>query len=465
MKKTLLFILLTLTSYVADAQELGNFHRKYKTQNMLMFFQKIHFKSSNIYQKLDSAVNFTLNTADTLVYFVKETYEYDDCGNMVRNVDFRYNSDEHNWENDYKWEILYDTSNNFTAVIITKWDNISKRWKNRYKEKFYYDNLNNKILSVYFKPDTTLQTWINDYREEFKYDSKSNLTEHWYFLWDSISNRWINDYKIVYQYDASDNRIKSDFFKADSNDGNWLKDYKSIFTYNDYNLLITTFHARWDTIKNLWSTDYLADFEYDDLGNRIQNIYSRWDKSGKWLGEFKEEYVFNESSLMTGYYLYGCNALQNDWDKLKRKDFSYPAQVDPNQLVLPLYFYEEEGETDINALASSLTFDWDTLNSVWKNSGKRILYFSDFKGMINTSKSSLSISIRVFPNPASNILHIELNEVVNHYVIELYNTSGNLVLNGIDIQEFKVTDFPKGLYLLKISVKGKNPITQKIIFN
>lgn len=73
-------------------------------------------------------------------------------------------------------------------------------------------------------------------------------------------------------------------------------------------------------------------------------------------------------------------------------------------------------------------------------------------------------SVKVYPNPATDIINIEFDEVP--YQISLYNSVGVQVYSGVSKSEsfkFNVNQYKKGLYLLRIVDSENNFTTQKIL--
>ena len=80
------------------------------------------------------------------------------------------------------------------------------------------------------------------------------------------------------------------------------------------------------------------------------------------------------------------------------------------------------------------------------------------------------ISFKVYPNPTSDFINIEITPVDTGRInIELYNSSGAKVLNKIinyqPVYQVNISDFPSGVYLLKFSLSSNDHLfkTEKII--
>ena len=80
---------------------------------------------------------------------------------------------------------------------------------------------------------------------------------------------------------------------------------------------------------------------------------------------------------------------------------------------------------------------------------------SDGDGSLSIDNNDLTTEFKIFPNPVINeTLYIQSNTGLSLTRVELYNTSGKLVLgknlNSINRTEINLSDISKGQYILKI---------------
>ncbi|MDQ3192887.1 MAG: M43 family zinc metalloprotease [Bacteroidota bacterium] len=72
--------------------------------------------------------------------------------------------------------------------------------------------------------------------------------------------------------------------------------------------------------------------------------------------------------------------------------------------------------------------------------------------------NQLEKSLSIYPNPVSNFLNIEYSSDIKDLKIEMWNVSGELIRNiensGNGIISFDISEFPVGIYFLKISSGG-----------
>ena len=76
------------------------------------------------------------------------------------------------------------------------------------------------------------------------------------------------------------------------------------------------------------------------------------------------------------------------------------------------------------------------------------------------SINEISAETKVYPNPMSNILHIEGVDVQD---VTIFNAVGQMVLFVEKMNEINVEDLSEGLYFVRISDKRSNSVVKKIV--
>lgn len=94
------------------------------------------------------------------------------------------------------------------------------------------------------------------------------------------------------------------------------------------------------------------------------------------------------------------------------------------------------------------------------------------EAVISTDLSTLSIedtilnkNISVYPNPVSNVLNIEGNDVVSIKNMMILDITGKPVYNGAFIKSLNVSSFSRGMYLLRLESETGGVVVRKVIFN
>jgi Secretion system C-terminal sorting domain len=74
--------------------------------------------------------------------------------------------------------------------------------------------------------------------------------------------------------------------------------------------------------------------------------------------------------------------------------------------------------------------------------------------------------ITIYPNPASNILHIALHAALRDPVLRLYDMTGRPVYQEdilLGINDIEVSNLPSGLYIWEVSGNGERVKTGKVV--
>jgi len=89
----------------------------------------------------------------------------------------------------------------------------------------------------------------------------------------------------------------------------------------------------------------------------------------------------------------------------------------------------------------------------------------DGLGVSTSTHEFVSSSINIYPNPAIDIINIELEAALN-FQATLYDISGKLIITSINVNKMKVDVLNPGIYFLEIEdLKSNQKIIDKIIIN
>ncbi len=148
-----------------------------------------------------------------------------------------------------------------------------------------------------------------------------------------------------------------------------------------------------------------------------------------------------------------------------------------------LYFFADVCSQEIGYLRfenESWNSTFESFSGSWVAFGEDIngeLYVSNLSGNIfKLTDSTLGVEenqlnvISIFPNPANNELHLDFSKTtLTVSDIIIYNTQGKAVKtvtrNDDTIQNIKVSDLSKGIYILKMNSADGNSSAQKLVIN
>lgn len=272
---------------------------------------------------------------------VLDEYEYDDAGNLLRQVRYRtYSASEDKIE--YRYEYGYDELGRKISEMYYSYDIVGDGF-NCWKYAYEYDNDGNLIKKAEVRDDGSFRIWLeysydavgNKTREttyenndgetvrgrlrEYEYDDAGNQTKYVEYWAEDTINDWRenayeydtngNPVKYVgydregnvliwheYEYDASGNMIKEIWCSADGTAVRWYQ-----YTYGEFGVLteeVSTTYGNDDGILTEMqypegNLEIRAEYEYDRSGVlRKRSVYhpQSYDYAGGW-----EDYTYDSN--------------------------------------------------------------------------------------------------------------------------------------------------------------------------
>ena len=167
---------------------------------------------------------------------------------------------------------------------------------------------------------------------------------------------------------------------------------------------------------------------FDTYGNITMYIDYYWENSTwrAWI-KFKYENTYNDSGKLIekAQYLWESN----DWTGWNKDEWGYDVN----------------GNLTMEASYGSM------IDNIWIWSGESILtYFWNEKNIeVGISKLTSNISITIYPNPVSNILHIETGKADALPSVKIYSIMGTLLFNT-NANQIDVSSLTRGIYIVEI---------------
>lgn len=232
----------------------------------------------------------------------------------------------------------------------------------------------------------------------------------------------------------------------------------------------TSWKAEWGKaifINNAYSHKLSHPFYYFDLGNNSKN-------SNFQISSINENYFSynNSAPIIVAKYIHGLYDCANIIDvrsiQTTLQSISGSSNIVINNPMQNNPLYKSIGNSGFELDVNSLLID----------AGTQIQGFYDFKGKnpdIGAKESNFTSSIeenetihkiKIYPNPTSDWLQIDIPSEDANFTISVFNTLGQLIKTSMDNElNPKVLDmnqFTSGLYLVEISYKNSRSI-HKII--
>jgi len=433
-------------------------------------------------------------------------WSYDSLGNLLEDAKYVWDNNRNNWKGIEKQSWTYDSWSFLTREITYVWISEGAYWANEDKQSWEYDSLGNNVEHRRYYWDTQNQQWGNETKEENEFDSNGDLVESIGYIWDNEQNNWLSGFRLVITYDKSKVH-ESITYIWNVDQSEWLPGMKEEYKYDESGYQIEYGFYNWDTDSDAWicriskvitndengypieiiftQVDFQGALQnwgkhkvrYDNLGNIIEYTIYTWDMDNEnWTEDSKSVYEFDIEGNMTKRVCYVWNVLSASWKK--EHDYSYSFSpsgklIESSYYAISLVNGEWQGKRrttyayDSNdSIITSTQFRWDQDTTWTEIKKKEYFYDTDantveilayFKKIyIGIDQEITSKSIRVFPNPSSGSITLDIGEVsVESLKLEIINLSGKSVYSQLLKQPNSSTiiNFPdnlKGVFILMI---------------
>ena len=203
-------------------------------------------------------------------------------------------------------------------------------------------------------------------------------------------------------------------------DGEWLNGVIQTFTYNEQNQCTSFIVQLWEWDLGQWKNVDKLSFTYDTQNNITSELWQNW-VFGQWINDDKSTWSYDENHNATsGNYQY--------WNINSWVDGDYRLEIPYNN---------KQSTTFAEGYRFSATYI-DPKN-------------------VCVKENSFTNSVHLYPNPVSNVLHVETGNFNVVPEVKIYSTQGALLMQAMGTQ-IDVSSLPKGVYVAEI-----NGISRKIV--
>jgi hypothetical protein len=292
------------------------------------------------------------------------------------------------------------------------WD----EWYNSNKFIFTYDTLNNNTEELEQSWNSDLKKWDNYEKWTHTFNSY-NITESLAQLWNF--EQWFDSRKVSFEYDIHNNRTG---WIDQTWDGQWKNVAKVAFTYNTQNNLCSRLSQLWNNTQ--WENYDSVSFILDAQNNLTAQIYLLW--SNEWENDHRVDYYYDENNNATsGYFKIWTD---DTW-----------VEVPYNVLIFNVYY---------NNMQSMLFSEF----------GHRFTATYIKPNELGVKENTLLTNpIKLYPNPVSDILHIETENDNVIPEVKIYSIQG-ILLRHTKESRIDVSSLSNGVYIVEI-----NGIARKIV--
>jgi hypothetical protein len=376
----------------------------------------------------------------------KDSYSYDRQNNL-KEIIIRILHGEQ-WVNAGKYNYSYDSNSNGISFLEQSW--VSEQWENSFQLIFTYDSHNNQTSETaqYWE----FGIWNDAWKVTYAYDTRNNLTEIVYMHWDFYLEQWDDPSKYIYLFDENNNVIE-ELYQRWYNE-QWTNRVREIYTYNIQNKKTSKIRQDCSSSGN-WFNVFKSTYNYDINNNMIEELFQRW-KSEQWEIDGRDIYTYDDQNNMASHIIQGWDS--ENWKNCEKFTYSFDDHHNTTECFYQIWYNDEWFDANIWPTTLNYIYYNNNQSSIFWNGIHKIAVSYIKIGTVSIQENpAIENSIKLYPNPVSNILHIETSNSNTLPEVKIYSIYGVLLLytkgNQID-----VSSLSNGIYIVDI-----NGVCRKIV--
>lgn len=385
------------------------------------FENKTYYPDGSLKNQLSSLWSYT-----QLIYLgvTDEHFEYDHFGNII-DVQISYrNEATGEWHVGWRGHRNFDSDNNLISINEYDDDSLEKLYLSN-KELFIY-NYDHKPLeysdSLYDPGSGKFWCKIMKY---YKYDKYGRETEFVAF-WNYSSAELHEIYqKTETQYDSLGYIITHTYFNYDGKGEKWIPRNKIRDIMNSDMQPVQEFYDTWNESEQMWEHSYWNIKTYNENPDFCQSLTKTWNVNEQaYIDDQLEENIYLSNQKLSEHNFF---VWRNGWkaDGILKNDYDTDGH-----LIRTTSIHYKPADTTIE-YASKL---------------ENYYYSADIQPLTPDS----SFDLKVYPNPATNLLIVQ--KAPAGTMLQIFNSKGS-VLSEMHVTDptslIDISAFTEGAYIIK----------------
>ncbi|NCA86613.1 MAG: T9SS type A sorting domain-containing protein [Clostridia bacterium] len=380
-----------------------------------------------------------------------------------------------------------NNAGNVTASVEYVYDTLRFQWfkQRRYEARFTNDTTSLSWLAY-------VRRWPGDewlLSDSIAFDAIGNPKISWLKVWDEAEQKFVRGQRTVTLYDENQRPDEAWYQYYDTVSENWNKDYYLQINYNQHGLDSLRMYRRWQAQQQQWTDSLRIITTYDENQHPDQIIHQLYENNN-WINFQRYDYFFDAIDRLSELYQYAFDGTQQSWEYKYFTSYIYSTLQQERiqylwdgsqwlnrskvttiyQQGLPgevyTYYWSYNTNRWANASLSVYEYDtdanrtlytfyaWDDFNFKWRNFYKQQFFWSWFTPQAIMERPTARF--RVFPNPAQNIIAVEMVENTPDQKpvrVAVYDANGRQVLQQVsDLahRQIDVSMLVPGHYLLTL---------------
>lgn len=327
--------------------------------------------------------------------------------------------------------------------------------------------------------------WQNHKMEEYSYGSNGQLITDAMRNWDAPDQVWQNTF--TYNHDGS---VSTETFQSlNSITGGWDDESRYTYTYTADGKVETSLYQVW--VDGGWQNERLITNAYDENGNLV-SYTSENGNNHDWPKHITQLYYdHNPDGSVSGQTIW--NNLNGEGTNKLSSIYSYTYSAGHLSTTLNQDYYADERHNwafdhyaydDAGTLIADTTQSWDAGAQAWVNktlttySANTMLtrVWDAAEGWVNASLTTYTYSASgisgepsivegIYPNPATDIVNIDMVNPAIAYDVSITDVTGKEVWTKTATtgkEQIDIASFADGIYMLTVRQTGQSS-TQKIV--
>ncbi len=473
MKKTLVFIAIILLASTLPVMSQSTLKKPFGQQNPVManrqqaampampslLPQKKEALATR--QRLDSMFN-ELNMG-TWEPASRPVYTYDAQQRITMITDYSYDDVISAWVPDEKEAYTYNVAGLLENKENYIWDLSLGQWVGNSKDVWVYD-LSGKVLietNLWWEP--TINNWVPSAKGEYSYNPNNTVSNILWSYYDTDSSAWFINSKEERTYNANNQLTMALFSWWDDQSSVFQPGSKDEYTWHTNGKVSEKLSSMYDMFLMVWTPEFKEVYTYDAQGNNTLLFYHHYDwGSQQMLPLEKHEKVFNALKNLTEDKTSYYNLSTTSWDLNSKLEYFFNDTYALNDLILPFGHDDFEITEVFNHMVTHYNqYNYNSLTLAWEDIYRGTLYYSP--QVVSSIPENSRLQGAVYPNPARNLLNIDVTTVVR---LEITDLKGSLVhsemLDGPGKHTIAITLKP-GIYVYTLSSGSQIPSTGKLV--
>jgi hypothetical protein len=327
---------------------------------------------------------------------------------------------ENVWLPESKQVFTYGENGNKTETMGYYWDTSAVAWQQQIHTFHSYDENGNMTGEFRFALNPATDKWdtISNYTRLYI----NNVIYNWnYDNWDPVNHYWYHAMKGEYDYNETGDEVTYITFNWNAQESVYDSSYMSKMKMNFLGKDSTGSYYQWNTEDSNWQYWYSYDYYYDENNNDTLVAYHDFDNT-----EAIERSYFNENGFRLSTTSFKW--VDNEWLGMARIE----------------YIAGTNGKTMMNT-----SYYWDASQNNWVPQFQEQSYY---KGESTVNGNVGNPGIRIFPNPASDHIQVELTNASEAATFEIYDINGKRVLQQLVFSNsyISVSGLSRGFYLYQL---------------